>query len=660
MRHPWQRLLRLRSHLRSSPHVRSQSSSHSQVISQSNLHSFSLFHTHTLHPKLPTLPPIFNYPLNPRNPISRRLSSEPEIESKDPGHGVIAEVFSKARDEIDVRKELELHNVEFTHDVVLSVLKSLESSPDVARRVFDWVLVNEGERLGSKSYNQMLCVLGVNGAVEEFWEMVSVMKKKGYGVSRWVYDRVLEKFVEDGLESDAEKLRNVFASGSVDGSVAKACQRVCKIVREEVWSDDVERQIRELDVVFSGDLVKMVVENLETEPTKALIFFRWVEEAGLFKHDQETYNAVARVLERKDCLDRFWKVVGEMRSKGYELESKTYVKGFARFMQKQKALIEDAVDFYEFAMAGTNKPSWYCCTFLLKKIVVGKELDMGLFSRVVRIYTESGKALTDSTLDAVLKSLISVGRLRECNKVFKVMEEGGFVASGNLKGKIAFTLGRAGKEDDANDFINILLEAGSDPGYKAWSSLIVGYCVAGHLEKASDCFQKMIKREGVASVASGCFDSIVNAYCKKSGATDVCRFLSDWVSRRQLKPWQTTYKLLISQLLSQGEFADALHILGLMKNDGFPPFIDPFIKHVSKHGTGDDAIAFLKTMASKKFPSTIVFLRVFEAYLKAGRRSEAQDFLSRCPGYIRNHADVLNLFCPNKFGEGAATNVVAA
>ncbi|KAM5581068.1 pentatricopeptide repeat-containing protein [Rosa sericea] len=656
MRHPWQRLLLLRAHLRSSPHVFSQSS-YSQVNSQSNLHSFSLFHTDTLHPKLPTLQPIFNYPLNPRNPISRNLSSEPALETKDSGHGVIAEIFSRPRDEIDIRKDLELNNVEFTHDFVLSVLKSLESSPDVARRVFDWVLLSEGKRLSSKSYNQMLCILGVNGAVKEFWELVYVMKKKGYGVSKWVHDRVLEKFEEDGLENDAEELRGVFASGSTDSSVAKVCSTVCKIVINEVWSDDIERQIRELDVAFSSDVVKMVVENLKTEPTKALIFFRWVEEAGLLKHDQQTYNAVARVLGRIDCRDRFWKVVDDMRSNGCELEFNTYDKVLERFCKRGE--LKDAVDLYEFAMAGTKKPPVACCTFLLKKIVVGKELDMGLFSRVVRIYTESGNALTNSMLNAVLKSLISVGRLGECNKVFRVMEKGGLVASAGLQSIIAFRLGSAGKEDEASDFINIMQASGTDPDYKAWSSLIEGYCVAGDLEKASDCFQKMIEREGVSSAGSA-FELVVNAYCRKNRATDAYKFLSDLVSKRQLKPWQTTYKLLISKLLAQGEFRDALHILGLMKNDRFPPFIDPFIKHVSKSGTGDDAIDFLKMMAPKEFPSTIVFLQVFEAYFKAGRCSEAQDFLSKCPGYIRNHADVLNLFCPGKSGGGAATNVAAA
>ncbi|XWS29464.1 hypothetical protein CRYUN_Cryun24cG0031600 [Craigia yunnanensis] len=69
-----------------------------------------------------------------------------------------------------------------------------------------------------------------------------------------------------------------------------------------------------------------------------------------------------------------------------------------------------------------------------------------------------------------------------------------------------------------------------------------------------------------------------------------------------------------------------------MKDHGFPPFVDPFIEYVSKSGSSDDAIAFLSSMTSKRFPSMSVVLRVFEAFLKAARQNEAQDLLSECPG----------------------------
>ncbi|CAH8257247.1 unnamed protein product [Arabidopsis lyrata] len=141
----------------------------------------------------------------------------------------------------------------------------------------------------------MLRILGVNGLVDEFWGLVDVMKKKGHGLSANVRDKVGEKFQKDGLESDLVRLRKLFASDCLDNSAENVCDRVCKIVMKEEWGDDVEKRVRDLNVEFKSDLVKMIVESLDVEPRKALLFFRWIDESGLFKHDEKTYNAMAKI-----------------------------------------------------------------------------------------------------------------------------------------------------------------------------------------------------------------------------------------------------------------------------------------------------------------------------------------------------------------------------
>ncbi|TKY64992.1 Pentatricopeptide repeat-containing protein [Spatholobus suberectus] len=256
--------------------------------------------------------------------------------------------------------------------------------------------------------------------------------------------------------------------------------------------------------------------------------------------------------------------------------------------------------------------------------------------------------------DAVLKSLTSVGRTGEWNKVLKEMEDCGFVASGNLQSKIAFKLSAAGKKEQAHEFVNRIEESGSNPDHKTWESLIQGHCVAGNLDKAFDSFKEMVEKEGIAS-AGYTFDVLMNSYCQMNRAVDACKILCRLVNEKQLKPWHSTYKLLVTKLLVQGGFADALNILGLMKTQGFPPFTDPFVEHLSKCGSGDDAVLFLKAMTSKRFPSTSVFLRMFEAFFKHGRHEEAHNFLSKCPRYIRNHADILNLFCSMNSKEAASS-----
>ncbi|KAK7273227.1 hypothetical protein RIF29_14276 [Crotalaria pallida] len=619
-----------------------------QVIPNPNLYShFSLRSSFSSIPRFSIFPP----------PFSRTFSSDPVLALPDSDHLLISDIFSKTNPNDVVKQHLDSQRVSITHDSVIQLLGKLDTNADVARRFFRWVLETSPERLSSKSYNAMLCVLGTNGLVHEFWDLVGVMKQKGYGVSKFAKERVLLSFEKRGMVDEVAKLRALFDSGSIDNSNEKKCLRVCRIVRHNVWDDDVEKQIRDLDVEWSGDAVKLVLEGLGSEPSKALIFFRWLEESGVFKHGDSTYNAMARVLGREDTIDRFWKLVGDMKDAGWEMEVETFVKALGRFCKRK--MIKDAVELYEFAMAGKNKPSQDCCTFLLKKIVVSKELDMDLFSRVLKVYTGSGNVLTDSNVNAVLKSLTSVGRTGKWNKVLKEMEGYRFSASGNLQSKIAYRLSASGYNEEAREFVSSIEASGSNPEHKTWESLVEGYCVTGKLDKALGSFKEMIEKQGV-TYAGYTFEVLMNSYCGMGRAIEASKILCQLVNEKELKPRHSTYKLLVKKLLVQGGLADALNILGLIRNHEFPPFTDPFVEHISKSGSGEDAILFLKAMTSQKFPSTSVFLRMFDAFFKHGRHEEAQNFLAKCPSYIRYNADVLNLFCSMNSKEAASSGILAA
>ncbi|KAE9449404.1 hypothetical protein C3L33_18691, partial [Rhododendron williamsianum] len=326
---------------------------------------------------------------------------------------------------------------------------------------------------------------------------------------------------------------------------------------------------------------------------------------------------------------------------GFEMARETYIEVLGQFVKRK--MIKDAVDLYEFAMGDANKPSIQDFTFLLRKVVVSKELDMDLFLKVIQAFTEGGNVLTDLNVYVVLKSLLSAGRLGECNKILKSMVEDGFLPTDTLRSKIAFQFSSKGEKAAAYEFVDTMEALGSSSNYKVWASLVEGHCVAGHLDEASDCFQKMVEEEGVPCVAYA-LELLVNAYCNKNRAMDACKLVIDMINEKQLKPSHSTYKLLTSKVLVQGGLKEALELLGCMKVDGFPPFLDPFIDYLSKTGTADEARLFLEGMTVKRVPSTAVFVRVFEAYLKAGRHNEAHNLLSNCPRYIRNHADILDLF----------------
>ncbi|KNA23808.1 hypothetical protein SOVF_021850 [Spinacia oleracea] len=646
MRNQWRLLLRHQTHHHSlSPANIYRSLSLLQVTSTTNS-SLSLSST---------LP---NFTSHFQHPSLRYFSS---IHEKSPESLTLLSIFTKTINGDEIKNELAANNVVISRDLVVDVLRDLNSDPKTAIKLFDWVLKRESGSLSSKAYNFMLGILGSNALFKEFWEMVDSMRKLGYGVRKGAFDKVLERFEKDGSQSDVEKLKGLYSKDLNGASLAEtASARVCKIIRREAWCENVEKGLSELNVGYSSELIEMVLEKLNDEPMKGLIFFRWVEESGLFKHDQRTYNAMEVILGREEYLDRFWKVIEDMKNAGYEIEMGTYVKVLEKFIKKR--MMEDSVSLFELAMNAADKPSQRDCTFLLKKIAVAKVLDMELFSRVVKAYTEKGFALDDSMLDAVLKSLTSVGKIRMYNKVLDAMVKGGFKPSGAMQNRVAFDLSSSRKKDEANEFMVKLVDHGITPDSKTWVSLIEGHCVGGDLDKAKDCFEKMIERQEVSS-AGYALDLLVNAYCNRDRATEACKIISDVVNKVDVKAGHTTYKTLISKLLVQKGFQEACSLLGLMKNNGFPPFLDPFVAYLVKRGTPDEAMAFFKAMTVNKFPSTSVFLRVFDAYFEAGKHKQAQNLLAVCPQYIRNHPDVLNLFCskkPDKTTKPTKPAVVAA
>jgi pentatricopeptide repeat protein len=76
-------------------------------------------------------------------------------------------------------------------------------------------------------------------------------------------------------------------------------------------------------------------------------------------------------------------------------------------------------------------------------------------------------------------------------------------------------------------------------------------------------------------------------------------------------PWQITCKYFVHMLIREGCVKESIEVLGLMKSDGFPPFIDPFFVQISKSGTLDDALGLLQAASLKGIVPVKSSLRLF-------------------------------------------------
>jgi pentatricopeptide repeat protein len=563
----------------------------------------------------------------------------------------IASLFSDPTPPADPAAAMQSAGVDLSHpDTVPALLldPGLSGNYPAASRFFSWAASDPAAKaaLNSRSFNSMLQLAAAHGDAERFWSLVASMRSRGYGISKPAFRAASESFRAKDMTRDADLLQEAFAAHSRNAAAAE----VCKILRAP-GKDDASKlaMLNESGVEVTDELVALVVEKVGQFPQQGMVFFRWVEQsAGAGISWGKVYNAMARVLGREDCIEEFREVLRKMRSKGLEMDRDVYVTITDRFLKRK--MVEDTVDLFRFMTSRPDKLSTDYFIFLLKKVVVTGDLDLKLVTRVLRYYRHAGNEVKDSAFDSVLKSLRSVGRLGESGRVLKAMQEGGFEPDSAEHEKAVIAMCDAGNLEEAHNYLAAVEESGHKLGAKIWSCLVQKSSLGENVDMAVSCFHEMLEKCGNENVGSA-LEALVSGLYKKKGAKEAFQVLKNLITEKAVVPWQTTYKYLIHKLVRQGHLKQAFEVLGLMKSHGYPPFIDPFIPHISKSGTLDDALGLLNATSLRGSPSRIVYVRLFQALFKEERHEVAQQLLSQSPDTIQNHADVRDVFNRMKLEE---------
>ncbi|OEL30233.1 Pentatricopeptide repeat-containing protein [Dichanthelium oligosanthes] len=560
----------------------------------------------------------------------------------------IAALFSDPTPPADPAAAIQSAGVDLSHpDTVPALLldPGLAGNYPAASRFFSWA-ASAKAALNSRSYNSMLQLAAAHGDADRFWSLFASMRSRGYGISKPAFRAASESFRANDMARDADLLQEAFAAHGRNAVAAE----ICKVLRAP-GKDDTSKldMLSESSVEVTDELVALVVEKVGQFPQQAMVFFRWVEQsAGAGISWGKVYNAMARVLGREDCIQEFWEVLRKMRGKGLEMDRDVYVIVIDRFLKRK--MVEDAVDLFRVMTSRPEKLLTGDFIFLLKKIVVTGNLDLKLVTRVVRDYRHAGNEVKGSAFDSVLKSLRSVGRLGESGRLLKAMQEGGFEPDSADHEKAVLAMCDAGNLEEARNYLTGVEESGHKLSPNVWSCLVQKYSLGENVDMAVTCFHEMLEKSGNENVGSA-LEALVSGLHKKKGAKEAFKVLKNMVTEKVVVPWQTTYKYLVHKLIRQGHLKHAFEVLGLMKTHGYPPFVDPFIPHISKSGTVDDALGLLNATSLRGLPSRIVCVRLLQGLLKEERHEVAQQLLSKSPASIQNHADVRDIFNRMKLEE---------
>ncbi|KAK8978184.1 hypothetical protein V6N11_062978 [Hibiscus sabdariffa] len=542
----------------------------------------------------------------------------------------------------ELEAALDEFNSALTHETVIYVLKKIDTDPKKASSFFNWAREENGFNPNSSVFSFMLRILANKATMKEFWVTLREMKELGFYLDEETYYTIHSCFKNDKMASDVVALTHFYGRMVEENAKDSIAQEVADVVLRDEWGNEIEKELGDMNIVLSDNLVIRLLKELRNYPRKVLKFFDWAGKCSSYKHNTVTYNALVRVLARHDSIAEFWSVVGEMKGEGFEMDIDTYIK-VSRNFQKFR-MLEDAVKLYEFMMDGPYKPSEQDCSLLLRSISGAdtEDLNLSLVFRVVNKYEAAGYSLSKAIYDGIHCSLTKVGKFDEATKIIETMKNVGFEPDNITYSQLVHGLCKAERLEEACKVLDEMEANGCRPDLKTWTILIKGYCHTNQLDGALMCFSKMLKN---CEADAYLLDVLINdGFVCQNRLDGAYNLLVEMVNVVHLRPWHATFRLLIEKLLEKRKLEESMNLLKLMKKQNYPPYTEPLVRYISKLGTVEDAQEFLKALTVKEYPSIGAYIHVIESFLKEGRHSEAQDLLYKCPHHIRNHPKVSALF----------------
>lgn len=540
----------------------------------------------------------------------------------------------------ELESKLDELNSELTHEGVIYILKKLDKEPDKAYGFFKWVSEGNRFRPSSMVYSMMARILVNQASLKQFWIVLRKMKDERFYLDEETYLSILGVLKKASQASDVAALNHFYDRMVKENAMDSLAKDVVKVILSAEWDEKVERKLEEVKTELSDNLVIRVLKELRNYPSKVFRFFCWVGVCSGYGHNTITYNATLRVLARHDSVKEFWRVVEVMKEAGHDIDIDTYIKVSRQFQKSRMA--EDAVKLFELMMDSPYKPSVQDCNLLLRSLSTSDGTNMDLVYRVAKKYESSGNFISKAIYDGIHRSLTTIGRFDEAQKIVKVMKTAGYEPDNITYSQLVFGLCKARRLEEAYKVLEEMEANGCIPDVKTWTILIQGHCSANEVDKALLYFSKMMERNCDAD--ADLLDVLVKGFLNQNRVNGAYELFTSLVEKAHIRPWQANYKMIIEKLLGVRKLEEAMSLLRLMKKQNYPPHSEPFVRYISMSGTVEDALDFLKALSMKEYPSSSAYNHVFESFFREGRHSEAKDLFYKCPPHIRQDSKILQLF----------------
>ncbi|KAG7028567.1 Pentatricopeptide repeat-containing protein, partial [Cucurbita argyrosperma subsp. argyrosperma] len=339
---------------------------------------------------------------------------------------------------------------------------------------------------------------------------------------------------------------------------------ICRMMANREWTTRLQNSIRSLVPQFDHSLVWNVLHATKNSD-HALKFFRWVERAGLFRHDRDTHLKIIEILGRASKLNHARCILLDMPNKGVEWDEDLFVVLIDSYGKAE--IVQEAVKIFQ------------------------KMKELGV-ERSVKSY------------DALFKVILRRGRYMMAKRYFNAMLNEGIEPTRHTYNLMLWGFFLSLRLETAKRFYEDMKSRGISPDVVTYNTMINGYYRFKMMEEAEQFFTEMKGKNIVPTVIS--YTTMIKGYVSVGRVDDGLRLFEE-MKVVGVQPNGITYSTLLPGLCDAEKMLEARQIVTEMASKYISPKDSSiFMRLLScqcKHGDLDAAMHVLKAMIRLSIPT---------------------------------------------------------
>ncbi|XP_019434720.1 PREDICTED: pentatricopeptide repeat-containing protein At3g49730-like [Lupinus angustifolius] len=405
----------------------------------------------------------------------------------------------------------------------------------------------------------------------------------------------------DEFASDVEKLYRI---------LRKFHSRVPKL----------ELALKESGVVMRSGLTERVLNRCGDAGNLAYRFYSWASKQSGYRHNQDVYKAMIKVLGKMRQFGAVWALIEEMRQENpMFITPQVFVILMRRFASAR--MVHKAIEVLDEMPKYGCEPDEYVFGCLLDALCKNGSIKeaASLFEDMRFRFPPTVKHFT-----SLLYGWCREGKLIEAKQVLVQMKDAGIEPDIVVYNNLLSGYALAGKLGDAYHLLNEMRTKGCEPNATSYTILIQSLCKRDKLEEAMRIFVEMQRNGCEADTVT--YTTLISGFCKW-GKIERGYQLLDQMIQQGHSPNQLTYQHIMLAHEKKEELEECMELVKEMRKIDCAPDLNIYntvIRLACKLGEIKEGVRLWNEMeASGLSPGIDTFVIMINGFLQQGYLTEA-------------------------------------